>query len=314
VTLEEGRERQWLRPLGLLGLALALAIVSPLALIGVPLALLSFLVAGGRIGSLVVGAALLLLAFGGEATSNLWYLERGWAVVVGGLFVAATLGWPGRAFSERALLAVAGAAGWTALVLEFLGGWAVADGLVKDRLATGAAATAEVFGAWLGDEAEGAGSAFQDAVLRTAELQGLVFPALLALATLAALGVAWWVHVRLAEGSAMGLGSLRGFRFPDPLIWVLIAGIALMLSFGWDEGWGRMGTNLVVFMAGLYALRGAGVLLFVTGGLSVPAWILVAVAAVLAPPLVLAGALVLGMGDSWLDLRARWASARPPDL
>jgi hypothetical protein len=144
-----------------------------------------------------------------------------------------------------------------------------------------------------------------ETVQATAEVQGMVFPALLALSSLATLGVAWWVHVKVMTGSSLGLGALRNFRFPDPLIWLLIGGLVLVLLAGWTGGVGRLGVNLVVFMGGLYVLRGAAVLLFLSGGLSVLAGILVAVGMVLAAPVLLAAAMAVGVGDSWLDLRAR---------
>lgn len=298
-------ERSWLRPLGLFVLALALAIGSPLVLIGVPLALLSFLLPESNLRSLAVGTLVLVLVFTAGAGSGLWYLERGWAVLVGAWFAAVTLAWPGWTFVNRGLAALTGGTVWTVLALTFLGGWPVADELVQERLDAGAVATLEVFGAVLGSESGDMESALRDAVIRTAEIQGVLFPALLALASLAGLGVAWWLYLRLARNSGRGLAPLRSFRFPDPLIWVLIGGISLVLLFGWSESWGRMGSNLLVLMIGLYALRGVGVVVFLTGGLTVPAIILTTLALLLVPPLVLAAAMAVGIGDSWFDIRSR---------
>jgi len=311
VTQPEGKGRSWLRPLGLFGLVLALAIASPLALIGIPLALLCFLTPEAGLRSAVVGAALLILVFSGAPASGIWYLERGWAILVGAWFVAASLAWPDRSFVLRALAGLGGGTASAAGILAFLGGWPVADQVVRERLEASAAATSEVFGGLLPGNAGEAGMAFQEAVVRTAEIQGVLFPAVLAMASIAALGVAWWLHVKLTRDLGSGLEPLKRFRFPDPLIWLLIGGICLLLGFGWTEGLGRMGANLLVFMVGLYALRGLGVILFLTGGLSVPAMVLAGLAVLLLPPLVVAGAMAVGVGDSWFDLRARNGAVGP---
>jgi hypothetical protein len=138
----------------------------------------------------------------------------------------------------------------------------------------------------------------------------VVFPALVALSTLASMGVAWWLHLRIAVRSDRGLAPVREFRFADPLIWLLIVGAGLVLTAQWSDGWGRAGTNLVAFMGALYVLRGLGVLLFLLGGVSITGGLMFALALLLAGPVLLGGALVIGMGDSWLDLRARARAGR----
>lgn len=301
---EGGRERRWLRPLGLLIVVIALAVGSPLVLVGVPLVLLLLLIPGGKVRGTLVALVLLIFVVAGDPERGPWLLERGWAILVGGGFVAASRFWPDRPFVERGLVAVGAGALWSALILIAVGGWPQAQAIVDERLQVGASASMDLL-RLLGDDGGELTEVFSEAVIRTAEIQGALFPALLGLSTLAALGVAWWVYIRLSAGSSGGLSPLRAFRFPDPLIWVLIGGIGLLLVGGWSEGWGRIGTNMVVFMVGLYALRGAGVLLFITGGLSLPAMLLIGVAALLAPPLLVLGTMAVGVGDSWFDLRAR---------
>jgi hypothetical protein len=58
-------------------------------------------------------------------------------------------------------------------------------------------------------------------------------------------------------------------------------------------------------MGALYVLRGAAVMLFVAGGLSIGAGILVLVGLLFAGPILIGGAVLVGLGDSWLDIRAR---------
>lgn len=295
-------ERLWLRPLGLLALGLALAVGQPFVLVAVPFAILAFLWPGAGVGGLLLGALALALVFAGEPGSGFWYLERGWAILVGGWFVAVSLAWPERPFLTRGLYAVGGAVLWAGGILLAIGGWQPMEWLVEERIQASAVATMDLVRAFSGG---GPGSGLWETVQATAEVQAILFPALLGLSTLATLGVAWWVYTKVATGSDRALGALRNFRFPDSLIWLLIVGMSLILLAGWTAGWGRLGANLVVFMGGLYALRGAGVLLFVTGGLSLLSGILVVVGLILAAPVLLAAAMAVGVGDSWLDLRAR---------
>jgi hypothetical protein len=308
MSRESGKERRWLRPLGLFGVVLALAVVRPLVLISIPFAAITLVERRSRVPALLFAVLLLALAFAGATEPGLWYFERGWGILLAGCFAAATLAWPGSGFVTRGLSALAGSVVATGVAVSAWGGWGVLDERVRSRIEAGAASTLEVMGGLFGTEGNG-GEALVEAVERAVEAQHFLFPALVGLSSLAALGLVWWMHVRIQTGSSAGLGPLRSFRFPDPLIWLLVAGIGLLVMAGWGTELGRIGANLMVFMGGLYALRGFGVVLFVTGGLSVPAWILTTVAAILAPPLLLGGAMAIGIGDSWFDLRSRWAAA-----
>jgi hypothetical protein len=145
------------------------------------------------------------------------------------------------------------------------------------------------------------------AVYRTVEVQAAVFPALLGIASMASLGVAWWLYVRLSSGSDQGLGPLRDFRFNDHLVWLFIAGLVLVV-IRWGDALAGVGANAVVFMGALYALRGAAVIMFLSGGLSLFGYVLVGLGLLFVPPLVLVGALVVGIGDTWLDVRNRTRS------
>jgi len=139
--------------------------------------------------------------------------------------------------------------------------------------------------------------------------QELVFPALLGLVSLSALGFAWWLFKRVARSADPGIGPLKEFRFNDQMVWILILGImALLLSSGAVE---RVGLNAVVFMGALYALRGAGVVLFVTGGFSLFGGVLLLVGFLLLAPFMVLGAMFIGLGDTWFDLRSRGPVLRP---
>jgi hypothetical protein len=124
---------------------------------------------------------------------------------------------------------------------------------------------------------------------------------------MAALGVAWWAYVRLSSGSDQGVGPLREFRFNDHLVWVFITGLLLILP-RWGDLVVRVGANAVVFMGALYAVRGGAVILFLSGGLSLLGYVLLVFGLLFVPPLVLMGALVIGLGDTWLDVRSKAGS------
>ncbi|TVP55624.1 MAG: DUF2232 domain-containing protein [Gemmatimonadales bacterium] len=306
----KGRRHRWLRPLGLLAIVLGLSVGQPFVLIAIPFGLLTFLQPGERVSAMVLGALVLGFALAGHGSGGLWYLERGWAIIVAGWFAALTLARPAQPFLPRALLAVGGGTVWVAALLLVLDGWERVEWMVRERVEASAAATLEF------SRAIGAGTdatALGEAVERTAALQVTVFPALVALSTLAALGVAWWLHVRLSGGSDQGLAKLKNLRFADGLIWLFIAGLALVLLMGWTEGWGRVGSNLMLFVGALYALRGAAVLLFLSGGVGWIGVTLIALATVFAAPVIFAGALMVGLGDTWLDLRTAATIARDED-
>ena len=67
----------------------------------------------------------------------------------------------------------------------------------------------------------------------------------------------------------------------------------------------RIGANLAVFMTALYALRGAGVVVFINGGLSLLGALMFILGVLFAAPVVVGFAALLGIADTWLDLRAR---------
>jgi hypothetical protein len=122
--------------------------------------------------------------------------------------------------------------------------------------------------------------------------------------------VAWFGFDRLS-GRFRTPGPIREFRFSDHLIWLLIGGLALVvlplgtLAF-------RVGENAALFMGGLYLLRGAAILLWIGAMAATSLWsaVLLAIAALFLYPVVLGTALVLGLSDTWLDLRSRLSRAR----
>jgi hypothetical protein len=69
-----------------------------------------------------------------------------------------------------------------------------------------------------------------------------------------------------------------------------------------------VGSNAVFFMGALYALRGLAVVLSLVGGISVAAGVIGGLVALLISPILAVGVaamLVIGLGDTWLNLRSR---------
>jgi hypothetical protein len=262
---------------------------------------------------ILASAVALGLAFVGEAGGALWYLERGWAILAGGWFARVAMMWPGSSFIALGLVAVICALGSMGILLSAMGRMESAEGLIADRIRSEVEFTLSFIeeaaaGRETGFLAELVGTMGEDLVPiipAMGEARVVLIPALLGLSALAASGVGWWIHHRLTTGSRDALSGIREFRFPDPLIWVMIVGIALMLTGEWEVGSGRVGTNLVAFMGGLYILRGAGVFLALVGSLSLFGGLVLTAGVIIVGPFLLAPAMVVGLSDSWFDLRAR---------
>jgi len=134
-----------------------------------------------------------------------------------------------------------------------------------------------------------------------------LIPALLALESLAALGLAWAVYHRLsAVRIGTALGPLTEFRFNDQLIWALAVGLTLSLLPAFTEG-RNAGFNLLLFFGALYAVRGLGILAWISKG----RYLFIILLSLIPQGILLLGliSLCLGLGDTWLDVRRRAARA-----
>ncbi len=299
--------RGWLRAAALFGSCLALSVVQPTVLVAVPFLALVAVFGMRGVGVAFLAAVAMIVAVGGPTQEPLWWVERGWALMVAGFFVAATFRRPESSLSSRALLSVLGASGVMGALLALRPEWwSMLDWMVRDRLSASIGTGLEALRVLQGGDA--LPSSLVTAVHGTVELQGDVFPATLALASMAALGVAWWAFRRATTGTDEGLAPLARFRFNDHLVWLFIGGLVLAV-LRWNEVFARMGENLVTFMGALYAVRGAAVVLYLSGGLSIFGWMILALGLLFVSPLLLTGALVLGISDTWLDIRARAGDA-----
>jgi hypothetical protein len=295
--------RGWPRAAALLGVVLATSTsaVQPAVLIAVPLLLL--LAAHGFRGiGPVAGAVLASVVVAVGSRDGIWFAERAWAVLIGGGFLAITLIVPGWSLPSRALGAVTGAAAIAAGILAVrTDAWAALDSAITVGVRASSDQALATLQALSG---EGPSPQVIEAMERLAATQAAVFPAMIGIASMAALGVAWWVRTRLVGEGDQGLGPLRDFRFNDHLVWLLIAGL-LLLFVQWGDAFARLGSNAIVFMAALYMLRGAAVFVFLSGGLSVLGYALMLVGLIVAAPVFMSMAVLIGVGDTWLDLRSR---------
>jgi hypothetical protein len=269
-----------------------------LALIGIPMGVYVIAFQWRRPFSLVFGLALLtvlLLGFRADPDPEAFFW-RGWGLLVGGGFVVATALAPDRGLFVRALtgvvVAAAGATVAGVLRPEIM---MSLDGRITTQYTQ--------FFLLVESGAEG----WEGARGVTAMLRGFsiaVYPAMIALASMGALCIASYAARRL-DGIEAALIPLGSFRFNDHLAWWLIAGLALLVvPVG---AWGvRAGGNIVMFMGGLYVLRGLAVLAWlgttvISSGWWVAVWL---IAAILFYPVTLGTALVMGLSDTWLDLRS----------
>ncbi len=247
-------------------------------------------------------------------------LARGWGVLVAVAFGGWALVWPAKPFLVRALASLA-----LAMVVAGVASFVVPGGpaRVQQVMAAESLRRADAFDAeWQARlatkdwqefrAANGESAAWFEKTLeeqrgmvrRTAERSPSYFPALLALESLAALGLAWALYHRLGRARiGAPLARVREFRFNDHFIWGLVAGLALLVVPGLGPV-KDVGANLLLFFGALYALRGAGVALFFLAPGRVMTVVLVGASVLFAS---VAGVIFLGLGlgDTWLDWRRR---------
>lgn len=307
--------RAWalLRAVALAVCVVVVSPVNPLVLVTLPVAVLLLAFRPYDVRAVLLAGLLVLLVLGDVRSGHeaLWYAERGWALLTAGGFVLTTVFVRRRSLLLRGLGGLAagavglGAAAWLdpALVAEL--DWRVSQSLHE------AALTAQEMVSAVDAGDAGLAAGLRSALYQWAGTQEVVYPALLALATLSSLAVGWYVVARFA-GVVTALPPLRNFRFEDGVVWVLLLSLALVALPVGGQAVDRLGGNAALFLGALYLLRGAGVLMWfaaATLGTGWMAWLWGLVALLLYP--VAAGlALILGVGDSWFDLREWLRRAR----
>ncbi len=299
--------------LAILAAALLVSPISPFLLVLVPLGIMLVALRPDDLPALLTGLALLALAFlsGGSMRGAEWFAHRSWPVLLGSGFVATSLLMARSTLLARSLGAVCVAAVAVALagllrpyVIVGIDAWMAEQiqlaAVVLLQWSHGATGSPEV--------ADSVGKA----ILRWADIQQEIYPALLALASLPALAIGWYVFGRLT-GRREVPAPAREFRFSDHLVWLFAVGLALyvLAPAGLVE---RLGANAAVFMAVLYVVRGGAVIgwLLAAAGATAWGWMLLAFAALLLYPVILGTAFVFGIGDTWLDVRERFRRRSSP--
>ena len=293
------RKSDWLRA-GVLCILVLLTSTAarPSVLVAVPFLLL--VVTNTLRGYAILGATLvaIIIVMVGPY-DGMWYLERGWALLLGGCFVGLSIARPKMKISDRALEAVFGALVLAAILMTLMSGaWNIVDWVISDRVRATVAQVIALGGS------EGLAPALITALYQTADAQILIFPALTALASMSALLLSWWLFIFFSGRSKEALGSVKNFRFNDHLIWMLVVGLFLLFT-RWNEPLQRLGSNAVVFIGALCAVRGAAVIVFITGGFSVLGYAMTLLGLVIVTPIVLGGAVLIGIADIYLDFRKR---------
>lgn len=278
---------------------------------------------GGRIALAIIWvvlAAMLLASPAGPPESAYNWLARGWALLLAASFGLVSVIVATEAFLPRALsaLAVATSLAFAVVLVSPGGPTRVSNAMASEfnrRNDQSIASLREV----------SAQPGWRDVVKNSPSLQRLtdeseaqlasipkwstiLVPALLALESLAAMGLGWALFHRMSSVPiGPQLGKLRDFRFNDQLVWGVAVGASIYLLPAFAEG-RNAGLNLLVFFGSLYLLRGIGILAWMSRTRALT-FMLVALS-VVAWPLIAALAFGLGLGDTWLDLRTR-AKAKP---
>ena len=292
------RKSDWLRAGVLCILVLLTSTARPSVLVAVPFLLL--VGTNAFRGYAISGATLIaiIIVMVGPYDS-MWYLERGWALLLGGCFFGLSIARPKMKISDRALEAVFGALVLGTILMTLMSGaWNIVDWVISDRVR---ATVAQVIALW---GSEGLAPALITALYQTAEVRILIFPALTALASMSALLLSWWLFIFFSGRSEEAFGPVKDFRFNDHLIWMLVVGLFFLFT-RWSEPLQRLGSNAVVFIGALCAVRGAAVIVFITGGFSVLGYAMTLLGLVIVTPIVLGGAVLIGIADIYLDFRKR---------
>lgn len=229
-------------------------------------------------------------------------VARAGSVLLTGAFLALTLWRPSWRFS-RALAATALAG--TALVAwmwHFGIGWARLRNAVDTELAPYRRA--------LRAEWAGLGTSRQILDQMSASLDTLstLYPALLILAGIAGLRLAWaWYHRISSHPVGAPPAPFPDFCFSDQLVWGWVVGLGLYVQ-PWSDLARAAGANLMLVWAVLYAVRGLAILVAGSTRVPRPVMAVLAVIAMFLLPFVLGGLMLLGFADTWLDFRRRLAT------
>lgn len=249
------------------------------------------------LSAIVAWTVLWLFQPAGVATQ----IIRGGGIMVTGAFVAAVLWRPERLGRNVAIAVAAGLAGtlwWTWILgvtwerVEFAltrATWATFQTMARSMAAF-----------------DGPGAA-EDAAAGIA-LMVRLFPGLAVLAAGTGLLVAWAVYQRVALRPVGGPAApFINFRGSDHLLWGLVVPLAILISPARDT-LDLVAVNALLVFGVIYVIRGAAILTWFMrsksrlGSLGLG---LLAIAALFVLPIAGSGLLLLGIVDTWIDIRRR---------
>lgn len=232
------------------------------------------------------------------------------AVLAAGLFVSLHLWRPGPVFRRAVLATLAGLAAALGLATLMGRGWTQLERSYARSVAEAFEAQALVFERRAFDP---------EVVAQIRELGagaghlGAYLPAVVVLASLAGLALAWRWHQRVAAVPLAGSSApLRAFRFSDQVLWLLVLGLGLVLIDLPGVAVGgvpvaRLAANVLVVVGALYLVRGLAVYLSAARRAPRHVNIVLAIVAVVFWPFAASGLVMLGVADSWVDFRRRLA-------
>ncbi|MCL7927982.1 MAG: hypothetical protein M8841_09375 [marine benthic group bacterium] len=293
--------------LALLAVAILIAPIGPFPLLAIPFALLLVAFRPRDLFGVVVAAVLMLLVFrsvDGEADGG-WLMVRGWCLIAGGLFIGLSARRTPVRLLDRSFASVGCAMALVvvaALASPDLG--ASMDGWMAERIRAAATMAHALLLADPQVSSGTMGDSIGAAIEQWASFQRDVYPALLALATMAALALCWYFAGR--RDGVDRPPPVRDFGFRDGYVWLLVAGLALLvLPLG--AGAFRLGENATLFMSLMFLARGGAILLWIltAASTSVWTWVLLGIGMILAYPFVAGAALLIGIGDTWLHVREK---------
>lgn len=249
------------------------------------------------LSAVLAWTVLWLVQPGGLATQ----IIRGAGIMVTGAFVAAVMWGPERLGRNVGIAVAAGLAGtlW----------WAWLLGVTWERIEFALArATWETYQTLARSLTAIDGTATAKDAAAGIELAVKLFPGLTTLAAGAGLLVAWAVYQRVALRPMGGpVPPFTGFRGSDHLLWGLVAPLALLISPAGDV-LDLVAINALLVFGTIYAIRGAAILTWFMRSKSPLGSVglgLMAVAALFVLPIAGSGLLLLGIVDTWIDIRRR---------
>lgn len=249
---------------------------------------------------LLGGAAVVFwLAQGGDVAAQ---SVRALGVLAAGAFVALTLADKGTLVT-RALLAAG-------IGLAALAAWCGVLGVSWDVLRMSVTHTLQTAFRTMAAQASGGSQETSDAFRQMAEAApewAAAMPGLVYLQAVIGMLLAWGLHRRIArQPLGPAAAPFGAFRFSDQLVWLVVAGLALVM-FPASPALRDVGTNCLVVGGTLYAARGLAVVRSAAGRLPAPTTIAIGFATLVLLPFVLGGLTLLGLADTWLDFRGRLA-------